>query len=377
MDAKLQHGYLILADISGYTSYLAGVELDHAHAILTDLLETIVARFKTLLNIVKLEGDAVFAYLPEDNVPRGETLLELLESTYVAFRDRRETSLRGTTCPCRACRDIPRLDLKFLLHHGDYMVQNVSGIKELVGSDVNLVHRLLKNHIGEVTGWRAYTLFTERAKEHLGLQLEGLHVQTEAYEHLGQVNTLSYDLHARYQQLVDARRVVVAEREAHVTYSQDIPASPTVAWDWLNDPHKRARYTFQEGLVFLPILRPGGRTDIGARTHCMHGKEAAMQEIVLDWRPFDYCTVEQDARPMFGLVTMTFRLEPLDEGRRTRLTACLKGQMLPGPLNWLVMKLMWGYLLPTLCKNMIRRIEEDRAREAERPVTEATEAVAA
>jgi len=41
MDAKTQHGYLVLADISGFTSYLAGVELEHASGILSDLLETI------------------------------------------------------------------------------------------------------------------------------------------------------------------------------------------------------------------------------------------------------------------------------------------------------------------------------------------------
>ena len=41
MEQKAQHGYLVLADISGYTSYLAGVELDHAQGVLTDLLETI------------------------------------------------------------------------------------------------------------------------------------------------------------------------------------------------------------------------------------------------------------------------------------------------------------------------------------------------
>ncbi len=40
MEKTTQYGYLVLADISGYTSYLAGVELDHAHEILTDLLET-------------------------------------------------------------------------------------------------------------------------------------------------------------------------------------------------------------------------------------------------------------------------------------------------------------------------------------------------
>jgi hypothetical protein len=54
-------GYLVLADISGYTHYLAGVELDHAHEVLTELLETIVGSFRALLTISKLEGDAVFA----------------------------------------------------------------------------------------------------------------------------------------------------------------------------------------------------------------------------------------------------------------------------------------------------------------------------
>ena len=82
MTTSTQHGYLVLADISGYTSYLSKVELDHAHEILTDLLEIIVGKFKTVLTISKLEGDAVFAYTPEAKLSRGETLLELIETTY-------------------------------------------------------------------------------------------------------------------------------------------------------------------------------------------------------------------------------------------------------------------------------------------------------
>ena len=34
---------LVIADISGYTGYLAGVELDHAQDILLDLMSTIVS----------------------------------------------------------------------------------------------------------------------------------------------------------------------------------------------------------------------------------------------------------------------------------------------------------------------------------------------
>jgi len=42
-------------------------------------------------------------------------------------------------------------------------VQNIGGRPELAGSDVNLAHRLLKNHVSEQTGWSAYALFSNRA----------------------------------------------------------------------------------------------------------------------------------------------------------------------------------------------------------------------
>ena len=214
MRQEPQHGYLILADISGYTSYLAGVELAHAQEILAELLELIIKRFAPPLTIAKLEGDAVFAYAPQTQVPRGETLLELLELTYLAFRDRVESIRRRTTCDCNACRAIPGLDLKFILHYGEYLLQNVSGRTELVGSDVNLVHRLLKNQVGDETGWVAYALFTNSCLVQLNLQLDRLHDGVESYEHLGDIETFSLDLHARYQQMVSARRVFISLEEA-------------------------------------------------------------------------------------------------------------------------------------------------------------------
>src|SRR5690242_21089810 len=100
MTTTTEHGYLVLADISGYTAYLAGVELEHAHDILSDLLEHIVNQLRPTLMIAKLEGDAVFAYLPETKMQRGETLVELVESAYATFRNRRDAVQRRTTCEC-------------------------------------------------------------------------------------------------------------------------------------------------------------------------------------------------------------------------------------------------------------------------------------
>jgi hypothetical protein len=116
---ETQHGHLLLADISGYTSYVATTELTHSQEILTELLETIIAKFKPLFTISKIEGDAVFAYASETNIPRNEIILELIESTYIAFRSQREAARRRTTCTCNACRNIPNLDLKFFGRESD------------------------------------------------------------------------------------------------------------------------------------------------------------------------------------------------------------------------------------------------------------------
>lgn len=310
MDTVTQHGYLVLADISGYTSFIAGTELDHSHEILADLLETICVQIEKLLTIHKLEGDAVFAYAPESKITRGETILELIEATYTAFRDRQIDIGRSTTCTCKACKGIPSLDLKFIAHHGDYMMQQIRGIREMVGSDVNLVHRLLKNHVCESTGWNAYAMFTEACLAHLELNLEGVHEQAESYEHLGTVKTINLDLHQRYTELKEAKRVFISEGDADLYFTVEFPTPPPVTWEWLQDPNRRNLWSGE--VHWFGGDRPKGRAGSGASNHCAHGKSVST-EVTLDWRPFDYSTIDsyENGRKMFS---ETFRLESMPGG---------------------------------------------------------------
>lgn len=365
MDEKTQHGYLIIADISGFTSYLAKVELEHAHEILTDLLETIVKELKTLLTVSKLEGDAVFAYVAEANMPGGERILELLESTYVAFRRQRENNQRNTTCTCKACQSIPTLDLKFFVHHGDFIVQQVSGIRELVGSDVNLIHRLVKNHVTETTGWTAYMLFTSQAFEHMEVHPVGLHEQGESYEHLGDIRVLCLNLHDRYEAIVTARRVVVQPEESDLIFSIELPAPPPVAWHYLTDPQKKSQ-AFSGYAIFTPMVRPGGRNGPGASNHCAHGKDykGSSVETFLDWRPFDYLTVESIDGKM--VIRETYKLEPSADGSKTHLQVFTQIVTLPFPrwLKRLIIKLFVAKKLTTPYFAIVETIAEERAPEA-------------
>jgi hypothetical protein len=360
MDEKTQHGYLILADISGFTSYLAKVELEHAHEILTDLLEVIVKEFKTLLTISKLEGDAVFAYVSQANTPGGERLLELIENTYVAFRRQRDASRQNTTCTCNACQSIPNLDLKFFIHHGDYIVQEVSGIRELVGSDVNMIHRLMKNHITENTGWNAYILCTQPAFQNMGIQPEGVHEQIESYDHLGDIQIHCLDLHARYKDMLETRRVFVSPEDADYSFSYDFQAPPPLIWHWLTDIEKKTLLANGDA-VFTAKSRPGGRSGPGATNHCAHGKnlKGLLVETILDWRPFDYFTF--DGTEGNSNMRHTYRLEPIADGTETRLHLFVKiiSHPLPRFIRRPIMKMMFSKMHLTYCQNMAKYIAQD------------------
>ena len=339
MGTVTQHGYLVIADISGYTSFVAKTELEHSHEILSELLGLLVEKFRPLMTISKLEGDAVFAYAGEERITRGETLLEFLEDTYVAFRDKQISMRRATTCTCLACQNIPSLDLKFIAHHGDYIVQRVGNIRELVGSDVNLIHRLTKNHVAEQTGWRAYMMLTKKCLDHLNLNLANTHTQTESYEHLGEVETHTIDLHQRYQEIVNDRRIFLTEETADLAFSVRFPVPPHVAWEWMQDPEKRN--ISMTDVHWSTGDRPMGRAGLGASNHCAHGGGVST-EVTVDWRPFEYSTVESYEKGKKSHME-TYRFEPLPDGC-TRLHVLVKVNLpLPHPVRkWIAKRILIG-----------------------------------
>ena len=262
MTTTVQTGYFVVADISGYTSFMAETELLHAQGILRDLLDSVVERLTPTLTLAEIEGDAVFAYIPAERITRGETLLELIEATYAAFRDRLFAMQRQIDCVCAACQSASQLDLKFVAHYGEYVEQHVAGKHKPVGSDINLIHRLLKNSVAQKTGWKAYALFTAPTLAQLMVQPDGMQAGQESYEYLGTVQTYSLNLHDWYEELVEERRFVISEEKAHLTLGQDIPAPPPLVWEWLHDPVKRGRWLVGTHWTLGPRVK--GRTGPGA-----------------------------------------------------------------------------------------------------------------
>jgi hypothetical protein len=194
-------GPLVLADISGYTAFLQEVALAHrddafadgavpeAYAILTRLLDGIVGRLVPPFTLSKLEGDAVFAFATDrDGVPAGGDILACFAGCYAEFRQQVGSAKEIWPCWCDACANIDMLDLKFVLHSGPFVMQEIAGHRELVGPEVVIAHRLLKTTAPELAGRTGFALVTSAAADQLEIPLDDCIQVVESHEHYAPID---------------------------------------------------------------------------------------------------------------------------------------------------------------------------------------------
>ena len=307
---------LLIADISGYTSYLAGAELDHAQDILADLMTTVVGSMRPGFRLAKLEGDAAFAYLLTERVD-GSQLLDTIERTYFAFRRRLRDIAKATACECNACVLMPRLDLKALAHHGSIIRHRIAGREELVGTDVIVAHRLLKNHVVERLGIPAYAMFSDACVAAAGIDpvALGMTEYNDDYEGIGEVRGWVHDLGAAWAAELEHSRVIVSDRDAGFVLEATQPAPRDIVWSFMTDPALRPLWQADVQAVDEKPTAP--RRGVGTTNHCMHGKDVMIEEI-LDWRPTDYVT-HRTTMPNGMKIVSSFTYEDVPEGTRVRL----------------------------------------------------------
>lgn len=314
----LRRGYLLLADISGYTAFLTGTELEHANAIVRELTTLVRTRLAPPMRFLKLEGDAVFCHVDGAAFEHGERLLELIETCYLDFSDRMLDMERATTCPCAACASIGSLDLKFVVHYGTYVIDSEDGREDLAGPDVILVHRLLKNTVRADGGPQAYAFFTEPCLRRMPAAFD-LPSHSEFDASFGRVTGGVLDLEAAAARMRGARRVHIDADDADLQVSfGDHPYPPAVLWQYFVDPEKRLRWQpLQTMIENRP--NPHGRLGAGASSHCAHGVGGNAMREYLDWRPHRYFTdrfTPLGRGPHFFPGVETFEFVPTDTGTK-------------------------------------------------------------
>jgi uncharacterized protein YndB with AHSA1/START domain len=281
-------------------------------------MDTVVTAFRPTFRLAKLEGDAAFVYAIAPTVD-GSALQDAMERTYFAFRRRLRDIGQSSVCDCDACSRMPALDLKMVAHHGTIARQRIAGREELAGRPVIEVHRLLKNEVEERLGLPAYALYSDACVEAMGLAdpaAAGLIAHHEAYEHLGEITVWVRDLHAAWAEEQGRTRVYVEAADAIFTDDAYLPAPPALTWEYQTSPARRPQW--QHGVIRIDEATAGGRRGVGTTNHCVHGKDAIVEEIV-DWRPYEYWTQKLQI-PEPGIPKFTLMYEFAPEGEGTRLT---------------------------------------------------------
>ncbi len=308
---------MLIADLSGYTPFIHQTEMEHAQAITQELMAIILTHVRAPYKLIQLEGDAVFYYAPGHLIPQAERVIENIEACYMDFRDHLLKINLFSNCQCRACSSIHSLDLKFVVHYGEYIVQKISNTPEgIAGRDVILVHRLLKNSVTENTGMRGYALITNACLERIG-SLLSVTTHQEKYEHIGEVSCGIYNLKLYEERVRDTRRVYIRSEEADYVYERIFNTSPEELWSFIIDPERRLMWQNIKEVKNTPDLT--GRLGVDAQFHCDHGAFSRITRM-LDWRPFHYMTnITQQRFHKIPYkpppVQCTFEFLPMEDGR--------------------------------------------------------------
>lgn len=186
----IHKGVILLGDISGYTGLVTQTELEHSQSILQFLFDKIYDATGDQFIVNEIEGDAIFAYAVEPK-DAGALVMATLEQLKVyghAFYHARQTMIdkpvTAESCRCGACTNIHALSFKFIVHLSEFGVNKVGPFVKLVGADVVLAHRLLKN---SVPG-HEYILLTKETLDLLPASVQAkFTVATEAIDKFGDV----------------------------------------------------------------------------------------------------------------------------------------------------------------------------------------------
>ena len=286
-----------MADISGYTAFVAGTEQDHSQEILAELMEAISRSFGGKLTIDQVEGDALCCTTDRTDV--GVT--DWLRETYRVFHRRLRDIRSATTCPCRACATVQNLGLKFVVHRGSFSRYEVAGRVQLHGNDVNLVHRLLKN---TVPG-HEYLLGTASALAPWPKSLRAEFVPAPQRYDIGEVDASYLDLRPIRDAVWSEATPTVDPATAKIRSTSRFPGNPDDVFRYFTDPKLRQIWMGVPRVDF----RPGARGSlVGAEYHCVHGPNQITVFKVLGCNAPTDITM-QIGFPFVGTVWRTDRIE--------------------------------------------------------------------
>ncbi|WP_040280258.1 DUF2652 domain-containing protein [Psychroserpens damuponensis] len=181
---------ICIPDISGFTRFMSDTNIELSAKVIPALLNEIIYTNEIGLRVSEIEGDAVL-FFKTGELPPFSDLINQCKLFFTQFYKQLDALATQYTQE-KGIDKIPQLGLKIILHYGEYVesVQIGNHIK-LMGEDVIIAHRLLKNDINE----DEYLLISEQLLNQYHDKIiefnfgwGELQVDEKRYKHIGNIN---------------------------------------------------------------------------------------------------------------------------------------------------------------------------------------------
>ncbi|MEO8794022.1 MAG: DUF2652 domain-containing protein [Daejeonella sp.] len=182
--------FFCVPDITGFTKFIATADIQFTKDVIPALLRKLIEANKLHMNVGEIEGDAIFFYRT-GRLPSIKKVAEQCKHIYKTFSDFLKNLQETKPEEYKKYLGDNQLGLKIVIHYGHISFSNIKGRIKLLGEDVIIAHKLLKNGIYELN----YVLMTDKylakVKNSKNLEKyfhwEELHTGMESYDYIGDV----------------------------------------------------------------------------------------------------------------------------------------------------------------------------------------------
>ena len=192
MDNKngLTPTFFCVPDITGFTKFIATSDINFSKEVIPALLRKLIDANVIGMNVGEIEGDAIFFY-KTGRLPSIKKVADQCKYIYKTFSDFLKQLQETQPENYEKYLGDNQLGLKIVIHFGHISLSNIKGRVKLLGEDVIIAHKLLKNCIYELNYILLTDKYLSKVKNSKNLEKyfhwEELHSGNEKYDYIGEV----------------------------------------------------------------------------------------------------------------------------------------------------------------------------------------------
>ncbi len=186
----LEPAFFCVPDITGFTKFIATADINFTKNLIPALLRKLIDANILKMKIGEIEGDAIFFY-KTGRLPSVSKVAEQCKIIYQTFTDFVSSVEQSDPDNYNLYLADNQLGLKIIIHYGHISTANIKGRIKLLGTDVIIAHKLLKNAIVDYNYILLTDKYLSKIKDRQNLEQwfhwEKLRTGMEVYEFMGEV----------------------------------------------------------------------------------------------------------------------------------------------------------------------------------------------